>query len=155
MNARSSRGRHDGRSGDRHRARALEEYRALIAAIARFEPVAVIADPALAAEAADACDGIAGADVLPIPIDDSWIRDSGPIYLVDDRGGVAMTQLGFNAWGEKYAPRWSRRRRAGTCCRSCSTGSSAAAARRRSRCTRPAWTSTRSSRGCRAWAAPC
>ncbi len=34
-----------------HRARAVAEYRALIEAIARFEPVTVIADPALADEA--------------------------------------------------------------------------------------------------------
>ena len=43
-------------------------------------------------------------EVLELPIDDSWIRDSGPIYLVDDDGGVAMVQLRFNAWGEKYRP---------------------------------------------------
>jgi agmatine deiminase len=42
--------------------------------------------------------------VLALPIDDSWVRDSGPIYLVDGSGGVAMVQFGFNAWGEKYLP---------------------------------------------------
>ena len=87
-----------------HRARAVDEYRALIAAIARFEPVSVVADPALADEARAACAGCAGVEVLALPIDDSWIRDSGPIYLVDDRGGVAMVQFRFNAWGEKYLP---------------------------------------------------
>jgi agmatine deiminase len=87
-----------------HRARAVAEYRALIETIARFEPVTVIAQPALAAEALEQCDGLAGVDVLPVPIDDSWIRDSGPLYLVDDRGGVAMVDFRFNAWGEKYMP---------------------------------------------------
>jgi agmatine deiminase len=87
-----------------HRARAVAEYRALIAAIARFEPVTVIAQPRLTGEARVACAGLSGVEVLPLPIDDSWIRDSGPIYLVDDRGGVAMTQFRFNSWGEKYLP---------------------------------------------------
>ena len=82
-----------------HRARAVAEYRVLVAAIARFEPVTVIADPAHAA-----CAGLARVDLLELPIDDSWVRDSGPLYLVDDRGGVAMTQFRFNAWGEKYLP---------------------------------------------------
>src|SRR5215218_5245491 len=87
-----------------HRERAVAEYRALVAAIARFEPVTVIADPAHAADARAACAGLARVGVLELPIDDSWVRDSGPLYLVDDRGGVAMTQFRFNAWGEKYLP---------------------------------------------------
>jgi len=87
-----------------HRARAVAEYRALIAAVARFEPVTVIAAPARAGEALAECAGLDGVDVLPLPIDDSWIRDSGPIYVVDDRDRVAMVQFRFNAWGEKYLP---------------------------------------------------
>ena len=87
-----------------HRARAVAEYRALVATMARFEPVTVVAHPAVAAEARAALDDCAGVDVVAVPIDDSWIRDSGPIYLVDGRGGVAMTQFRFNAWGEKYTP---------------------------------------------------
>src|SRR5215207_7850277 len=87
-----------------HRARAVAEYRALIAATARFEPVTVIAAPALTGEARAACAGLDRVDVLTVPIDDSWIRDSGPIFVVDDRGGVAMTHFRFNAWGEKYFP---------------------------------------------------
>jgi agmatine deiminase len=86
------------------RTRAVAEYRALVAALQRFEPVTVVAAPAHAAEARAACAGCARVDVVEFPIDDSWIRDSGPIYLVDDDGGVAMVQLRFNAWGEKYGP---------------------------------------------------
>jgi agmatine deiminase len=87
-----------------HRTRAVAEYRALVAAIARFEPVTVIAAPAFAGEVRAACAGLRDVDVLPLPIDDSWIRDSGPVYVVDDAGGVAMVDFRFNAWGEKYLP---------------------------------------------------
>jgi agmatine deiminase len=87
-----------------YRERAVAEYRALVAAIARFEPVDVIADPEHAAEARAACAGLARVAVLELRIDDAWIRDNGPIYLVDDRGGVAMTHFRFNAWGERYLP---------------------------------------------------
>jgi hypothetical protein len=41
---------------------------------------------------------------LEIPLDDSWMRDSGPIFVTDDRGSVALVQFGFNSWGEKYLP---------------------------------------------------
>ncbi|MHB8504808.1 MAG: agmatine deiminase family protein, partial [Acidimicrobiales bacterium] len=85
-----------------HRERALGEYAALVGVISRFEPVTLVADPATAAEARAVCGE--AAEVLPIPIDDAWIRDNGPIFLVDGRGGVALVQLGFNAWGGKYLP---------------------------------------------------
>ena len=87
-----------------HRPRAVAEYRALIEAVARFEPVTVIAAPAQTDEAQAECGDLDGVDVLALPIDDSWIRDSGPIYVVGDRDGVAMVQFRFNAWGEKYLP---------------------------------------------------
>ena len=39
-----------------------------------------------------------------MPLDDSWARDSGPIFLLDGDGGRAGIQFGFNAWGEKFRP---------------------------------------------------
>lgn len=33
---------------------------------------------------------------------DSWIRDYGPTFLVDGRGGRAYVDWIFNAWGDKY-----------------------------------------------------
>lgn len=86
-----------------YRDQAVDEYATLVRTIARFEPVTVVADPEKANEARQRC-GSAGVDVLEIPIDDSWIRDSGPIYLADEHGGVALVQFRFNGWGEKYVP---------------------------------------------------
>ena len=34
---------------------------------------------------------------------DSWIRDYGPNFLVDENGGLAFNDWRFNAWGNKYA----------------------------------------------------
>jgi agmatine deiminase len=85
-----------------HLDAAQAEYAAVVEAIARFEPVTVIARPGtrprLPAGTAHPV------DVREIPIDDSWVRDNGPIFVVDGRGGVAAVQFGFNAWGGKYAP---------------------------------------------------
>jgi agmatine deiminase len=81
----------------------VDEYAALVETMARFEPVTVVAHPAQALEARERCNH-ADVDILEIPIDDSWIRDNGPIYLCDGAGGTALVQFRFNSWGEKYLP---------------------------------------------------
>lgn len=37
-----------------------------------------------------------------IPTVDSWIRDYGPNFVVDDNGAIAFNDWIFNAWGNKY-----------------------------------------------------
>lgn len=72
--------------------------------IACFEPVTMIANPgASAARAAERCGG--AVEVVELPIDDSWFRDTGPIYVVGDGGGgrVALDWT-FNGWGNKFTP---------------------------------------------------
>jgi len=42
-----------------------------------------------------------------IPTNDAWLRDSGPIFLLRERGGVrerALADFGFDCWGRKYGP---------------------------------------------------
>jgi agmatine deiminase len=72
-----------------------------VAAIARFEPVLLVARPADGAEAATACPD---AEVVTLPLDDSWARDTGPIVLVDGEGGRAALDPVFNSWGSKFEP---------------------------------------------------
>jgi len=82
-----------------HFQEAKRAYLEVIKNISRFEPVIVVADPSTANEARSR----AGREmeVLEIELDDSWIRDNGPIFLCDDGGGVAMAKFGFNGWGNK------------------------------------------------------
>ena len=42
-------------------------------------------------------------DVHIIPINDVWVRDNGPIFLVNERGDLAGTDWNFNGWGERYS----------------------------------------------------
>jgi agmatine deiminase len=79
---------------------ARKNVAAVAQAIAEFEPVFLIASPDSAAEAAQACGG--KVEVIAIPIDDCWTRDTGPTFLVNDKGGCAGISWGFNGWGEKY-----------------------------------------------------
>lgn len=83
-------------------ARAKDDYAAVARAIAAFEPVVMVCNPGEAAEVRDRCGG--GVEPLEIEIDDSWMRDSGPIFVTDGAGAVAMVDFRFNSWGEKYAP---------------------------------------------------
>lgn len=85
---------------------ARTDYAFVANAIADFEDVTMIAgSPEDARAARAACTG--RVEVVELPIDDSWLRDSGPIYVVDDAGGRLAVHFGFNAWGEKFSP-WDR-----------------------------------------------
>ena len=88
---------------------ALEDARqahvAVADAIAAFEPVTMVADPEDAADARARCP--AGVEIVELPLDDSWMRDSGPVYVTGDGADRVAVHFGFNAWGGKFAP-WAR-----------------------------------------------
>jgi agmatine deiminase len=81
---------------------AQREYAGVANAIAAFEPVLMIVDPPQVAEARSFL--AAGVEILPIPIDDSWVRDSGPIFVTDGAGRRALVDFRFNGWGGRYRP---------------------------------------------------
>lgn len=82
---------------------ARDAHAAIARTIAAYEPVTMIARPDGVNAAAAACG--ADVEVVGIPIDDSWFRDTGPIYVVDDATGVrTATDWEFNGWGGKYLP---------------------------------------------------
>jgi agmatine deiminase len=85
---------------------AKATYAGVIAAVARFEPVLVVTHVGDSAEALEACgSGHAHAiEVVEELIDDSWLRDSGPIVLRNGSGDRTAVDFQFNGWGEKYAP---------------------------------------------------
>lgn len=85
---------------------AKVSYARVIGSIARFEPVLVVANIGDGADAARACDGDHqhAVEVLEEPIDDSWLRDNGPIVLRDAEGRRAAVDYRFNGWGGKYRP---------------------------------------------------
>ncbi len=85
---------------------ARADYATVARAIAAFEPVTMIANPGEdAAQARARCGD--GVEVVELPLDDSWLRDCGPIYVRGDSGRRVAVHFGFNAWGEKFSP-WDR-----------------------------------------------
>lgn len=81
---------------------AARNVHAVVAqAIARFEPVLMVADPVDAEDAARRCGD--DVEVIATAIDDSWLRDTGPIGVFDGdvRRGI---HFGFNGWGGSFSP---------------------------------------------------
>ena len=80
-------------------AGAQRTYASVARAIRRFEPVRMVAEPHSVDDARAQC----GADieVIPLPIDDPWMRDSGPTFLTRSDGAMAGTAWRFNSWGGK------------------------------------------------------
>ena len=84
-------------------AAAKVEYAGVANAVLAFEDLTMVcASPADAAEARAALD--ARAEVIELPLDDSWLRDHGPVYVTDGAGARRAVSFGFNAWGEKFSP---------------------------------------------------
>ncbi|MFD7026760.1 agmatine/peptidylarginine deiminase [Streptomyces sp. NPDC059917] len=74
---------------------------ALIAkTIAKYEPVIMCANSASAAKARSAC-GSAVTVITTIPVDDCWMRDSGPVFRTNGAGGLDAVGLNFNGWGNQ------------------------------------------------------
>jgi agmatine deiminase len=79
------------------------EYAGVANAIAAFEPVLMVAAPGRVAEVRELCSD--AVEPIEIPIDDSWLRDSGPIFVRDaETRERTAACFGFNAWGEKFHP---------------------------------------------------
>ena len=83
-------------------AEAKAEYAAVARAIAAFEPVLIVAPRGASPEVRDACGK--NVRVVEVPIDDSWMRDTGPIVVTAPDGRRAGVDFRFNGWGEKFAP---------------------------------------------------
>ncbi len=71
-------------------------------AISGFEPVTMVAHPDHAEKARRMLGN--HASVVEMPIDDCWIRDSGPTFVQNADGSGSGVSWRFNAWGGKHAP---------------------------------------------------
>ncbi|MFG2696542.1 agmatine/peptidylarginine deiminase [Kitasatospora sp. NPDC048407] len=77
---------------------------ALIArTIAKYEPVTMCANPASVAKARSLC-GPTVTVIGDIPVDDCWMRDTGPVFRTDGAGGRDTVGLNFNGWGNHQNP---------------------------------------------------
>jgi agmatine deiminase len=81
---------------------ARATYVEVARAVARFEPVTMTANAEDERAVRRAFAGAPEVDVVVVPSDDSWTRDTAPTFVVDGRGGLAGVDWGFNAYGGIY-----------------------------------------------------
>lgn len=75
--------------------------------ISEHQPVTVVVDPVARADADRLLSG--AVEVLEAPLDDFWMRDIGPTFVVDDETGeVGAVDWVFNGWGANAWSTWTR-----------------------------------------------
>jgi len=83
---------------------ARRTWAAVANVAARFEPVTVVVHPRDAAIAPGYLD--AQIELREQEIDDAWIRDSGPSFVLDENGALGAVTWVFNGWGRQEWARW-------------------------------------------------
>jgi len=81
---------------------AQTQQAAVANAVAEFEPVVMLLRAEQLGEARRALSS--RIELLETDLDDSWMRDNGPIFVRDAAGQVALVQFAFNGWGERSQP---------------------------------------------------
>lgn len=83
-----------------HLLPVVQENLALVAkTIAAFEPVHMLVREEDSELAARLCGP--SVNLLVHPIDDLWIRDTGPVFVTSAGGGLGGVGFNFNGWGNK------------------------------------------------------
>ncbi|MBF6328610.1 agmatine deiminase family protein [Nocardia transvalensis] len=79
--------------------RVRAEVAGLARAIAEHEPVTMAARREHVEEAQRACGP--AVEVVAAPLDDLWMRDTGPVFVTAPDGTLAGIDFNFNGWGQK------------------------------------------------------
>ena len=78
----------------------------LVRLLAWYEPVRVIGSESVLRDASSQLQESSRVEFIEIPTNDSWLRDTGPVFLKseDEQQELVVVNFGFNAWGGKYSP---------------------------------------------------
>lgn len=87
-----------------HAARSV--WAAVANAAVEFEPVTMVVDPADVGTAARYLDP--AVEVLTAELNDAWMRDIGPTFVLDGSGRLGAVDWVFNGWGAQDWARWDK-----------------------------------------------
>ena len=76
--------------------------------VARYEPVTMCAWGARQVALASQMCGPGVTVIGSVPVDDCWMRDTGPVFGFDAAGRLGAVGLGFNGWGGRQRHRRDR-----------------------------------------------
>ena len=86
---------------DAEREEGYATWTAVAHAVAEFEPLMMVVDPSEMARARRMLGS--HIEILDAPLDEFWMRDVGPTFIVDE-GRLGAVDWTFNGWG---APAWA------------------------------------------------
>ncbi|HET6969057.1 MAG TPA: agmatine deiminase family protein, partial [Ornithinibacter sp.] len=86
-------------------------------AVSRFEPVTLVVDPGAVDVArrwvGEGRHGHHRVDLLEAPLDDAWMRDIGPTFVLSPSGALGAVDWVFNGWGAQEWATWEQDARVG------------------------------------------
>jgi agmatine deiminase len=74
---------------------------AIALSIAKYEPVSMLVRSEELEMLESKLDNHPNVTVVVAELDDLWMRDTGPVFVVDEAGHLAGVDFNFNGWGEK------------------------------------------------------
>jgi agmatine deiminase len=86
-------------------AEARRAWAAVAHAVVAFEPVTMVVDPPDLAEARRLLSE--AVELVAAPLDDAWMRDIGPTFVLDDEGRLGAVDWIFNGWGRQEWASWA------------------------------------------------
>ena len=92
-------------------AQARSTWAAVANAVADFEPVRMAVVPADLEVAERYLRG--DIELVPTALDDAWMRDIGPTFVVSDEGTLGAVDWVFNGWGAQSWATWEHDARVG------------------------------------------
>lgn len=98
-----------GRTERRHGLATLRPIPKVFEKVARllagYEPVRMIASGSVLEEARSSIGSVSNIELVDIPTNDAWLRDTGPVFLLPPDGQEPLAVAWkWNAWGGKYPP---------------------------------------------------
>ena len=86
------------------REEAQDAWSAVANAISEYEPVQMLCHPEDLPSAERKLS--ASIDIIPVTLNDAWLRDIGPTFVMEDDALVAIDWQ-FNGWGQNTGFQWS------------------------------------------------
>ncbi|MEB4614210.1 agmatine deiminase family protein [Leucobacter sp. M11] len=90
---------------------ARETWAAVANTASEYQPVTVVVNPGDEAIASRFLSG--QIDRLSAPLDDAWMRDIGPTFVLDEAGRLGAVDWVFNGWGAQDWASWDNDRHIG------------------------------------------
>jgi len=83
-------------------------WAAVANAVVEFEPVTILVDPSAVEAARELLDP--RVEVVECPVDEFWMRDHGPTFVIDDErpGVLGAVDWTFNGWGANAWAHWEK-----------------------------------------------